>query len=88
MMKLRAFLFATALFCVIVNINAQIGTDEYEDDIDDCPCVASLNWDPKCGSDGKTYPNQRSIECHNECKRDDYITVVYDGECKEGDYSY
>ncbi|OXU26909.1 hypothetical protein TSAR_010077 [Trichomalopsis sarcophagae] len=85
MMKLTVFLFATALFCAIANVNAQLESDDYEEE-DECPCMTPFNWLPKCGSDGQTYPNEEAIKCQNECN-DDRVTIAHDGVC-EGDVHF
>ena len=45
-----------------------------------CPCVCPKNYDPVCGTDGKTYSNKCVMECES-CKQGTYVTVASYGEC-------
>jgi hypothetical protein len=41
-----------------------------------------LLWNPVCGSDGITYPNDWCLE-NEKCKEKPNLTVAYQGECKK-----
>ena len=47
-----------------------------------CPNKCPFNYDPVCGSNGKTYSNKCVLGVE-DCNDDsEHITVAYKGECK------
>ncbi|CAG0879153.1 unnamed protein product [Cyprideis torosa] len=47
----------------------------------DCPTICPANYAPVCGNDGKTYPNQCSLQI--AACRDPRIQLAYEGECRQ-----
>merc|ERR1711981_292705 len=55
--------------------------DDYDYDNDDCPARCTLQWDIKCGTDGKNYPNECELR-RQACTEGPYdLKVAYDGKC-------
>lgn len=50
-----------------------------------CVCneICTADWNPVCGSDGKTYPNECSLEVE-ACETGKKLGVVKSGECGKG----
>merc|ERR1712002_631937 len=44
-------------------------------------CVTTMEIDPVCGTDGKTYVNSGRLSCHHKCVDDD-LQIAHKGECK------
>lgn len=49
------------------------------------PCMrpCPLDYNPVCGSDDKTYPNQCALFVASECEKKPDLSVAYDGKCGE-----
>ena len=47
-----------------------------------CECneICTADWNPVCGSDGTTYPNECSLEVE-ACKTGKKLSVVKQGQC-------
>ena len=48
-----------------------------------CPELCPAVYQPVCGSDGNTYPNECNLKVA-DCKSDENITVLYLGPCGKG----
>lgn len=59
-------------YCRVVNDTA----------ICECNEMCTFEWNPVCGSDDRTYPNQCNLEVE-ACKSGRTLTVVKSGECGE-----
>ncbi|KAK9887540.1 hypothetical protein WA026_023262 [Henosepilachna vigintioctopunctata] len=48
-------------------------------------CLHLLDYDPQCGTDGRTYPNRNSIRCMQVCLRrmNLGLDIAYAGFCKK-----
>ena len=52
------------------------------DDTKKCPDVCAANFDPQCGSDGKTYSNACDLKM-TQCKNPSLqLQLAYKGQCK------
>ncbi len=57
----------------------------FHSNVTECNITCSTTYEPVCGSDGQTYPNECSMREEScETKRD--ITVDHGGECESGMY--
>lgn len=48
---------------------------------DDCPGVCTADYDPHCGSDGKTYSNLCELSTKSKCEYG-VLRMAYKGKCK------
>ena len=48
----------------------------------ECPTSCPLNYEPICGTDGETYPNECELKVHACYTHNDDLKVKHDGECK------
>lgn len=63
-------------YCRVVNGSASCVCNE----------ICTSDWRPVCGSDGKTYPNECSLEVE-ACKTGKKLRKVHSGECGRGNIS-
>ncbi|XP_014235090.1 turripeptide OL11-like isoform X1 [Trichogramma pretiosum] len=47
-----------------------------------CDCITTYEFLPVCGSNGKSYPNEGTLKCANECEGGN-IQVRHKGLCQE-----
>ena len=52
-----------------------------------CPVVCTKEYDPVCGSDGRTFPNPCVVK-YESCLKQRNITIVHYGHCGKVDLSY
>jgi len=65
-------------------IEAVVAEEEYDDDDydnDECPARCTLQWDIKCGTDGKNYPNECELRRQACTDGPSDLKVAYDGKC-------
>ena len=48
----------------------------------ECPNSCPLRYDPVCGTDHETYPNECELKVHACYTKDEDLKVKHDGECK------
>lgn len=55
---------------------------DYEDnEVDECPARCTLEWDIKCGTDGKNYPNACELKRQACTEGPQNLKVAYNGKC-------
>ncbi len=52
--------------------------------LDECPEVCTAQYDPVCGTDGKTYPNRCKLQLEACANNDKQLRVSYTGDCLSG----
>ncbi|KAK9887541.1 hypothetical protein WA026_023263 [Henosepilachna vigintioctopunctata] len=79
-LTILAFLFSFALA-----LPAEHADSDVESKIRACEkeCLVTFDFQPRCGSDGVTYNNQRLLECRNTCGKPygKGVHKVSDGPC-------
>ena len=48
----------------------------------ECPDSCPQNYEPVCGTDHETYPNECELKVHACYTKDEDLKVKHDGECK------
>ncbi|XP_055873263.1 turripeptide Gsg9.2-like [Biomphalaria glabrata] len=79
--KMKASSVLSILVLLLAVLLQELKVNAQDDDR--CLVICTADWNPVCGSNGKTYPNKCELDGENRCLRPSgpLVTIAHEGPC-------